>query len=125
MKKGIGNIAKYLLGVASAIFLLLTGLASISQWNWSSWFTTIVLVATGIYLLGESGMKNIGSFKSLGKNFNGLIHLGSFAFGILLIYMGIISIPQLGAFAVVQVEQFSGWIMFIGGALALSEPFIK
>ena len=124
-KKGIGNMTRMILGIIAGIFLVLNGLASISNWDWSDWFRTIVLVVVGLYLVIESSVKNISGFTNMAKQKNGLIHLGSFVFGVLSIYIGIISIPSFGALALSSVEAFSGWIMFIAGILAVIEPFVR
>lgn len=113
------------LGLTASLFVLLTGLASVSQWDWNDSFKLVILFLVSGYLLIEAGIKNVAGVKQATKSQRGLVHLGSFMFGILLLYIAITSLPNVGAMNLPSLEKFNGWIMLFSGIFAVLEGFVK
>lgn len=121
----IGRIANAILGIAAFLMIGITGLSEISQWNWSDTFRTVILFAVGIYLIGQSSVKNVQSLKNMAKSTNGVIHLFSFGLGLVTIYLALTSIPAIAGFNLPSLAKFNGWIMLFSGLFSIIEGFVK
>ena len=111
------------LGMVAFLLVLLAGLKTLFSWDWGAWFFMAVVLAVGIYLIIESGVKSYKTFRrAIGvKSGAGFIHLISFALGVLMVYIGIQMMPILG----LPQLALNGWVLFLGGGWAILEGFIK
>lgn len=120
---------RILLTVFSSIgvlFLLITSMKFLFKWDWGAVFPAVVLLSVGGYLLLESQIKNFRTFKSqfggTKKSFFGFMNTLMFGVGLLLIYIGLITLPVLSTLSF-STPVFNGWTIFIGALLAIGNIF--
>jgi len=109
---------KIILGLAAFLFLLVSGLTAVFGWNAMAYFTAIMAVSAGVWLITEGGLKGR-------KQKNYWLHLVTAGIGFLTIYIGLITFPFLGMLTVNAIANFSGWILMLAGVFAITEIFVK
>jgi len=123
-KMSVGKMVNLILGVVAFAALILTGLNSVFKWDWNTYFVAVTTVVVGLYLVISAGVKNFKSIVMTAwkTRITGMISLVLFGFGLLVIYVGIITLPFAGGLPSPTLK-FNGWVRIIGGALALADAF--
>ena len=125
------NLQRQILtGLHMVAFLLIvvTGLKFAFKWDWNLVFTSVLLILVGAYLLIASQIKNFRTLKaqfggSLKKSFFGFMNSVMFAFGVLFVFMGLSVLPFLGFLSIPMTQVVYGWILLVGGVLAILDVF--
>lgn len=125
------NLARKIMTVLHMVAFLLivvTGLKFAFKWDWNLAFTSILLFLVGAYLLIASQIKNVRTFKaqfggSLKKKFFGFMNSVMFGFGLLFAFMGLTVLPFLNFLAIPMTQVVYGWILLVGGVLAILDVF--
>ena len=120
------SVPKMILNASAFLVLLATALSGLFKWEWSFYLLAVFYLATGIFLLGEGGWgilrkHNFGGSKKFAKG----LHITSFAFGLLFVYVGIVSFPMFGILGIESVRNVTGWITLIGSVTAIAEMFVR
>ena len=125
-KWSIARIALTVFSSIGALFLLVTSMKFLFGWDWGQIFPAVVLLSVGGYLLIESQIKNVKTLKAqfggFKKSFFGFMNTLMFGVGLVLLYIGATTLPVLSALSF-SAPLFNGWIIFIGGLLAIGNIF--
>ena len=118
------KIGGLIVSLVAFLFLLIIGLKSVLKWDWSLYFIAIVYMAVGLWFFGQGSWKSVKATTKKFK-FANLLHSFAFAFGILFVYIGLITLPKIGAVLTIPiVSSLTGWITFVGAIIGLAEAFV-
>ena len=119
------NVPKLILNLSAFLVLLVTALSGLFKWDWSFYLLGVFYLVTGLFLLGEGGWGILRKRDFGGsKKFTKFLHITSFAFGLLFVYVGIVSFPMFGVLGIEAVKNLTGWITLIGSLTAIVEAFV-
>ena len=119
------KIGGLIVGLIAFLFLLVIGLKGVLKWDWSLYFVAVVYLAVGLWFFGEGSWKSVTSTASKKFKWQNLLHSFAFAFGILFVYIGLITLPKIGAiFTMPAVSSLTGWITFVGALVGLAEIWV-
>ena len=123
------SISRIILTVFSSIavlFLLVTSMKFLFGWDFGVIFPAVVLISVGGYLLIESQIKNVRTFKAqfggFKKSFFGFMNTLMFGVGFVLMYIGATTLPVLESLSL-SAPIFNGWVILIGALLAVGNIF--
>lgn len=85
-----------LLNIVGFAMLLFTAGDMLLGWHWSLWLVSIAIVLVALWLMVQGGWKAITKFGSSAKHPEGILHVVSFAVGLVLLFIGIASFPPIG-----------------------------
>ena len=121
-----GKIFGAIMNSINVILLALFILSITFTWGWDTYFIAVALGLISIWNLSQGGWKLIKSMKFPRKNiFNSWIHMFSFAFGILGLYLAITILPIVGNILVIPIiSGMSAWIIGILMVLTGFEIFV-
>ena len=125
-KMKAGKIFNIVFGTTAFILLLLAGLKNTFGWDWNAWFSAVLITLVGLSLVINSGIKNFKSVVRVAERTKliGIISLIMFGLGLLTLYVGIISFPPLGGFAVPRPSMLlTGWIFIAASLIAIADAF--
>jgi hypothetical protein len=109
---------RQILGIGAFLFLFLTGFTAVFGWNFMAYFTGVMAILSGIWMMSEGGLKGR-------KARNYWFHLFTFGIGLLSVYIGLIMFPFLGMLKINILSDVSGYILMFSGLFAISEIFIQ
>lgn len=126
-KWNVSNITRAILNSVAFIFVLLIALNLLFGWDWNVYLVAVMIMAVGSYLMGVSGFKQFRTIKlNLSKkNLRTVLNMATFAVGLLTLYIGVTTLPQLGILTVPVIAKFNGWILLFAGILSGIDAFNK
>ena len=104
------------LGWLMAILLAVISLKNFFGLNIPITVSAVLLLFVAFFLLAEGYML-------FSKAKNKILHLFSFAFGLLFLYMAIIMFPTFSAWQIPAIANFSRWIILVGLGLVIAEIY--
>lgn len=126
MKWGATRILMTVFSSIAVLFLLVTSMKFLFGWDFGVMFPAVVLLSVGSYLLLESQIKNVKTFKAqfggFKKSFFGFMNTLMFGVGLLLVYIGLVTLPVLSTLSF-SAPIFNGWVIFVGALLAIGNIF--
>ena len=113
------------LNILASIILALEAINSLFKLDLNSWVMASLLIATSVWLMSQGGLKVIQKLTASTPQPRGLLHVFSFAIGLVLFFIAISSFPIIGN--LVNMSRYAipvSMVLFIAMLTSVVEIFV-
>jgi len=122
---GTQSISFILLNILAFLLMGATSLNTLLGLDWNEWLVSLVLLAASGWLMSQGGIKVMASLKSRSPKPEGILHVISFAVGLVVFFIGVTSLPFIGS--LVNLSRFAipvALVLSIGMIISIWEIFV-
>jgi hypothetical protein len=105
------------INIVAFVTILFNGGNTLFGWMWNPYLMSVLLVLASLWLVSQGGWKAIQKLSSSARHPEGLLHVISFGVGLVLLFIGIASLPFIGNMINISNYTVPVAIMLIAGAI--------